>query len=392
MASAGTTVRRPGDPQRQGLRHAGRIVPGIVRGGWGRLSFHRTPTVEARPDPAGPPAVVEARALTKRFGRQPVLHDVTLTVRRGDIYGFLGRNGAGKTTTIRILLGLVHPTSGEAWVLGRRVGVGSPSWLRRVGVVLEQPGFYPNLTAYENLAIHARMLGLPMGRPDPIERALATVEMLPLARRLVRGFSQGERQRLALARALLSEPELLVLDEPTNGLDPYAIRDLRELLRRLNRERGVTLFVSSHILAEVQRLCTRIGIIHQGRVVEEIELTRLHRMSRRYLELEVTDPPRTAWLLENRLGITDYQVVDGGVVRIFDAPDPALVHERPEAISAALVQGGVGVRRLAYGQDSLEQHFIRLTGGAPGAVPASAGRAAPPPGEPAGVERKEGRR
>ncbi|HEY8498718.1 MAG TPA: hypothetical protein VIK90_05675, partial [Limnochordales bacterium] len=149
-------------------------------------------------------------------------------------------------------------------------------------------------------------------------------------------------------------------------------------------------FVSSHILAEVQRLCTRIGIIHQGRVVEEIELTRLHQMSRRYLELEVTDPPRTAWLLENRLGITDYQVIDGGVVRIFDAPDPALVHERPEAISAALVQGGVGVRRLAYGQDSLEQHFIRLTGGAPGADPASADRAAAPPGERAGAERKEG--
>ena len=319
----------------------------------------RRPATESRP-------VIEARAVTKRYGRQPVLHDVSLTVRRGDIYGFLGRNGAGKTTTIRILLGLVHPTSGEAWVLGHRVGVAPPSWLRRVGVVLEQPGFYPNLTAYENLALHARMLGLPTARPDPIERALATVELLPLARRLVRGFSQGERQRLALARALLSEPELLVLDEPTNGLDPYAIRDLRELLQRLNRERGVTLFVSSHILAEVQRLCTRIGIIHQGRVVEEIELTRLHQMSRRYLELEVTDPPRTAWLLENRLGITDYQVVDGGVVRIFDAPDPALVHERPEAISAALVQGGVGVRRLAYGQDSLEQHFIRLTGGPTG--------------------------
>ncbi|WP_404980537.1 ABC transporter ATP-binding protein [Carboxydichorda subterranea] len=278
-------------------------------------------------------------------------------------WSFLGRNGAGKTTTIRILLGLVHPTRGEAYLFGQRTYPGHQALLRRVGVVVEQPGFYPNLTAYENLALHARMLGLPEQRQDPVARALSLVGMDDMSSRLLKGFSQGERQRLALARALMHEPELLVLDEPTNGLDPYAIRDLRELLRRLHRERGLTIFISSHILAEVQKLCTRIGIIHEGRVVEEIGLTELRRRSRRYLEIEVTDAPKTAWVLENELGISDFLVIDASTVHVFDAPDPALLHEHPEAVTEALVRHGVGVRRMAFGQDSLEQHFIRVTGG-----------------------------
>ena len=234
-------------------------------------------------------SAIATHALTKRYRDVLAVDSLDLDVRRGEIYGFLGRNGAGKTTTIRMLLGLIQPSGGEVEVLGRRIVPGETGVFGRIGYLVESATAYPNLTVRENLDIQRRLTGAPLSS------IAETIDLLGLgayADRVSGKLSLGNKQRLALARALLHKPDLLMLDEPANALDPAGIVEVRELLRSLADERGVTVFMSSHILAEVAHLADRIGIVHEGRLIEECSREELAAKARSFTAEALTDQER----------------------------------------------------------------------------------------------------
>ncbi|HEY3339784.1 MAG TPA: ATP-binding cassette domain-containing protein [Propionicimonas sp.] len=238
--------------------------------------------------------VITTSGLTKRFGRLTAVADLDLEVRQGEIYAFLGRNGAGKTTTIRMILGLIRPTGGDVRVFGRPVRSSRPEWLRRVGCLVETASAYPNLTVRENLEVHRRLTRAPAAAvPEVIER----LGLGAAADRTAGKLSLGNKQRLALARALVHAPDLLVLDEPANALDPAGIVEIRGLLRSLADDHGTTVFVSSHILVEVAHLADRIGIVHDGRLVEELDRAALVAAARAFSAEQLTEQERADALL-----------------------------------------------------------------------------------------------
>jgi ABC-type multidrug transport system ATPase subunit len=259
-----------------------------------------TPTGQRSAGTGAEPSVVtgelaiQAVGVSKRYGQVRAVDGLDLAVRRGEIYGFLGRNGAGKTTTIRMVLGLIRPGRGTLRVLGHDVTRGSRDWLRRVGFLVESATAYPNLTVRENLSIQQRLTG---SRPAAVEHVIERLGLTPCADRPAGRLSLGNRQRLSLARALLHSPELLVLDEPANGLDPAGIVEVRGLLTELTRESGVTVFMSSHILAEVAHLADRIGIVHEGRLIEEAGRDALAERAHNYLRASFTEQQRAEALL-----------------------------------------------------------------------------------------------
>jgi ABC-2 type transport system ATP-binding protein len=296
---------------------------------------------------------VETTGLSKSYGPVRAVESVSLRVGRGEIYGFIGRNGAGKTTTIRALLGMIRPSAGSVRMLGEAVGPHGRGPWGQVGHLVEEPSAYPELTVRENLEIARRLQGLKGSAAT--SRAIERLGLGPYANRKAGVLSSGNLKRLGLARALLHAPELLVLDEPANGLDPAGVVEIRELLAGLVREQGVTVFMSSHILTEVDRLATRIGIIHQGSLIEEIEAGKLEELRSPRLEVEVRD-------LETALRA----LAGAGFEAI--AQDGALILTQAEAIAAPdrvatiLVNAGAAPTRLAVQQEDLEAHFLRLTG------------------------------
>lgn len=303
--------------------------------------------------------VVSAVDLTKRYGDVSALEHVNIQVHRGEIYGFLGLNGAGKTTTIRLLLGMVRPTSGFVDIVGARVGPRSESLWRRVGHMVESAAAYPELTVLENLE-HARRL-YDLRDPGSVARVIEHFGLREYASRKAGTLSLGNFQRLGLARALLHEPDLLVLDEPANGLDPAGVVEVRDLLRGLARERGVTVFMSSHILTEVDRLATRVGIIHRGRMLEELTAAELDRLRRRRLEIVARDLEGASRVLRGA-GLDPMAAGERDGARLELSEDRALEH--PDDIARLLVEAGVPPLRLAIEQEDIEEHFLRLTGAA----------------------------
>ncbi len=305
------------------------------------------------------PAVV-TRGLTKRFGRVSAVEDLDLLVRPGDRYGFLGPNGSGKTTTVRMLLGLVFATSGEIELLGRRIPRDAARVLPEVGALAEGPAAYPHLSARANLRLLdaagpqvaggplAEEVGARRSRRRRIEAALEEVGLAEVGRRPVRAYSLGMRQRLGLAAALLRGPRLLVLDEPTNGLDPRGIADVRDLLLRLN-ERGTTVFLSSHLLAEVEMFCTRVGVLDRGRLVAQDDLDALRGPTGRTL-VRVDDVAAGARALG--LSVDGRPAGDGDLV--LDATSVAEATER-------LVRAGVRVLEASPERRTLEQSVLELT-------------------------------
>lgn len=300
--------------------------------------------------------VIATRRLTKRFGDVLAVNGLDLDVRRGEVYGFLGRNGAGKTTTIRMLLGLIRPTAGEVRVLGGRIDAGSVSVFGRVGFLVETASAYPNLTVRENLDIQRRLSGAARESVgDVIER----LSLAPYADRRAGRLSLGNKQRLSLARALLHHPEVLVLDEPANTLDPAGIVEVRELLRSLADEEGVTVFMSSHILAEVAHLADRIGIVHDGRLLEELDRAELQAKARSFVTVGASDVARAQALLR-AAGFGRVEPHGAGALRVFEA------HGRAGEIARILVAAGMELDQLTPSQEDLEAYFLRLTGGAAG--------------------------
>jgi len=305
---------------------------------------------------ARPAAAIDARGLCKSYGTVDAVVDVSLQVRRGEIYGFLGRNGAGKTTTIRMLLGLVRPTAGAISILGSPLSTDREAALSQVGYLVEAASAYPNLTVRENLDIQKRLTGAPASAVDGVIGLLGLGEYRD--RRAGR-LSLGNKQRLSLARALVHSPQLLILDEPANGLDPAGIMEIRALLRGLVEERGVTVFMSSHLLDQVEHLADRVGIVHAGRLVEEVDTRSLRDGGRLGIEIDVDDVSRAERVLRDELGLTG--VLRSGEVSL-RVTDRSV---KPSAVARALVDAGVALERLLPVEEDLERHFLRLTGGDP---------------------------
>lgn len=300
--------------------------------------------------------VIETIDLTKTFGPVRAVDAVSLRVRQGEIYGFLGLNGAGKTTTIRALLGMIRPSAGSVQVLGQPVGPNGRGPWQRVGHMVETPAAYPELTVTENLEIARRLHGI--ADRAATTRAIQRLGIAPYANRKAGTLSTGNLQRLGLARALLHEPELLILDEPANGLDPAGVVEIRELLRNLARDQGVTIFMSSHILTEVDRLATRIGIIHQGRLIEELDTQQLRDLRSPRLSVQARD------LAAARAALTEAGFAVEATPRGLLLSEAHALGE-PDVVATILVQAGTPPTKLALEQEDLEDHFLRLTGAHP---------------------------
>lgn len=304
------------------------------------------------------PVVIQTQGLSKRYGHVLAIDAVDLHVNQGEIYGFLGRNGAGKTTTIRALLGMIRPSSGNVALFGEPIGpCGHGPW-RRVGHLVETPAAYPELTVRENLEVARRLHNL--ADRNATMRAIDQFGLAAYADRPARTLSMGNLQRLGLARALLHEPDLVLLDEPANGLDPAGVVEVREMLRALARDQGVTVFMSSHNLAEVDRLATRVGIIHAGRLIEELDMHELERRRARRLVVDARDRVAARAALDAAGYIVSIVDVDGSFV----LPERRAI-EAPDEVAQVLVAAGTPPIWLAVEQDDLEQHFLQLTGGAP---------------------------
>jgi len=295
--------------------------------------------------------IVETTELTKRLGRKTAVDRVDLRIGKGDIYGFLGPNGAGKTTTIRMLLGLMRPTSGDVRMFGKGLQQHKLSILKKVGSLVENPSYYGHLTAYENLEAVRRILDAPKRR---IDEALKLVRLDGEAHRPVRGFSLGMKQRLGIATALLGEPELLILDEPTNGLDPAGILEIRELIRRMPKDYGMTVLVSSHLLSEIEQTATQVGIIAGGKLIYQDSIASLRRRAQSSIRIAVDDPGKAL----AALGDPNY-----GAERTESGVRFRLTSN--EAVAAAverLVAADVAVYRVEESKTSLEEMFLELTG------------------------------
>jgi ABC-2 type transport system ATP-binding protein len=298
--------------------------------------------------------------LSKRYGRSVLAVDrVSLTVARGELYGFLGLNGAGKSTTIRMLLGMIAPTAGGAEVLGRPVRPDDRALWGRVGHLVDVATAYPELTVLENLDVARRLHGIR--DTGAVERVIDRLALGQYRDRRARALSLGNLQRLALARALLNRPDLLLLDEPANGLDPAGVIEVRDLLHELVERDGVTVFMSSHILAEVDLLATRVGIVHRGRLIEEMDSEALARHRDPRLEVGARDIDRAEAALR-AAGFAPRRSAD--TADRLELREPAAV-ESPELVAATLVAAGAAPTHLAIARDTLEDHFMRLTAGSP---------------------------
>lgn len=299
--------------------------------------------------------LIETKKLTKVYGEQVAVKGVDLHVKKGCIYGLLGRNGAGKTTIMKMILGLTPITSGEVDVFGRNIKGREKRVYPRIGAIIETPGFYPNLTGTENLEIFAKLRGT--ASPNAVKNALGVVGLPYKDKKLFSKYSLGMKQRLGIANAILHDPELLILDEPTNGLDPIGIAEMRDFIKRLSKERGKTILISSHILSEIALLADDIGIIDHGILLEESSMEELEKKNSRYILLQVSDIPKATLLLERQFHLKDYSVQNDQTLRLYDTSlDMA-------AVNKALMMQDVAVISSQFCNDTLEDYFKKITGG-----------------------------
>ncbi|BCZ44624.1 bacitracin ABC transporter ATP-binding protein [Clostridium gelidum] len=299
--------------------------------------------------------VIKASNITKIYKKHKVLDDLSINIKKGDIYGFVGKNGAGKTTMIRVLTGLVIQNEGQVELFGCSEEKDIIKERSRIGALIEAPALYLNMTAKENLELIKIQRGIPGTKC--IDETLRLVGLRDIKKKKTKNFSLGMKQRLGIAMALLSDPELLILDEPINGLDPIGIKEIRELLIKLNKERGTTIFISSHILSELTQICNRYGFINDGKLIEEITAGEFSDKCRSYLHLKISDSSDVSIILENELGIKDYEVFPDNILRVYDEFDG-------EKITLALAKHNIGVKEVMQMGESLEDYFTKLVGGA----------------------------
>lgn len=299
--------------------------------------------------------IIETKQLTKKYGEQTAVNSVSLHVKKGGIYGLLGRNGAGKTTIMKMILGLTSSTHGEVNVFGQNMKGREKQIYPRIGAMIETPGFYPNLTGTENLEIFAKLRGTAV--PNAVEHALKVVGLPYRDKKLFGKYSLGMKQRLGIANAIMHDPEILILDEPTNGLDPIGIAEIRDFMKQLSVEREKTILISSHILSEISLLADNIGIIDHGVLLEESSMAELEKKNRSYIILQVTDIPKAALILEREFNLKDYSVGEEQTLRLYDTTLDI------GNINKVLVMQNVTVISSGLYHDTLEDYFKKITGG-----------------------------
>lgn len=293
--------------------------------------------------------IVETKNLTKRFGKECAVAGINMHIRKGEIYGFLGMNGAGKTTTIRMLLGLMKPTFGSVQIFNQDLNKERISILQRVGSLVENPSYYPHLTAVENLEALRKIVNVPKSRIDEV---LELVRLTDAANKKVKGFSLGMKQRLGIAAALLHEPELIILDEPTNGLDPSGIIEMRNLIKSLP-DYGITVLISSHLLSEIDQIATTVGVVSKGELIFQDSIEAMRRLSNEKIRLRVSEP-KQAW--QTLLGYGMKVELSEGVVHLQEQSEQQVA----DAVSA-LVNNGFSVYRVEEEKRSLEDIFLEMT-------------------------------
>ncbi|WP_203362960.1 ABC transporter ATP-binding protein [Bacillus sp. REN10] len=299
--------------------------------------------------------IVKTNQLTKVFNGKEVVSGVNMHVKKGEIYGFLGPNGAGKTTVMKMLTSLMKPTSGEIEIFGERLTDTSYEVLKRMGTIIEYPIFYEKLTAKENLYLHCEYMGYYDKKA--IDRALDLVNLHNVNDKKVKDFSLGMKQRLGIARAITTKPELLILDEPINGLDPIGIKELRELFNMLCKEYGITLLVSSHILAEMEQMADTIGVIQNGKLIKEVSMQSINGEQTEYIEITVHDVQKAVYILDHQLGLKNYKIMNGKLIRIYD------MKATQQDISKALIMNDIEIESINKKHSSLEEYFLNLMNG-----------------------------
>ena len=299
--------------------------------------------------------IIKTKNLTKIYGTQKSVANLDLHVKKGRIYGLLGRNGAGKTTTMKMLVGLTKPSVGEIQIFGKQLNNNEKKILPRIGTLIESPGFYPNLTGTENLRIFATLRGVPTRHA--IKDALDLVGLPYGDKKLFSQYSLGMKQRLAIALAVMHDPELLILDEPINGLDPIGISEVRTFIRDLCDKRGKTILISSHILSEIALLADDIGIIDHGILIEEESLAELEKKSNRHVQFCISDSAQAAKILEYEFKETHFDIQDDHNLRLYNLELPI------GKIISAYVKNGIEVSEAHTCEESFEDYFKRVTGG-----------------------------
>ena len=298
--------------------------------------------------------LLSTQGLTKQYGRQKAVDHIDIHIKKGAIYGFIGRNGAGKTTTLKMISGLARPTDGEIIMFGYRGG-GLKNIRSRVSCLIEAPGVYGNLSAYDNLKIKCKLFGIQ--EKSYIPEILEMVGLNHVGKKKVKHYSLGMKQRLGIGLTLVGDPDLLLLDEPINGLDPQGIVVVRDTLLRLNEERNMTILVSSHILEELSKIATHYGIIHNGSLLQEMTKEELMKRCSERIEICLDEPKRAVPVLDE-MGFTNYQIVDKERIHIFERL------EESAGLNMELAKAGILVREIRITSEELEDYFLNLTGGA----------------------------
>ncbi len=299
------------------------------------------------------PYIIQTNQLTKTIAGKEIVSDVSLHVKKGEIYGFLGPNGAGKTSVMKMLTNLWKPTTGSVELFGETLTPKSYEVLKRMGSILEIPVFYEHLSGRENLRLHCEYMGFY--QHGSIEEAMEMLGLADAAGKLVRNYSLGMKERLGIARAILTKPELLILDEPTNGLDPAGMKQVRSLLKTLCLEYGITIMVSSHILSEIESIADTIGVIAHGRMKQETGMKEIEQMSLAYLELTVPDARKAAYVLSDKMGISNFRILENGEIRIYDTAVST------QELSKTLILNNVAVTSIGKKAGNLEEYFLKMT-------------------------------
>lgn len=299
------------------------------------------------------PYVLQTHRLTKTIGGKKIIEDVNLHIKKGEIYGFLGPNGAGKTTVMKMVTNLWKPTEGTIELFGMPLTPKSYEVLKRMGSIIEFPAFYDHMTGYQNLELHCAYMGYY--KHGSVEHVLELLGLKDAAGKKVKAYSLGMKERLGIARAILCKPEFLVLDEPTNGLDPAGMKQIRDLLKTLSNEYGTTIMISSHLLSEVESIADTIGIINHGKLTKEIGMDEIEQMNLAYIEVKVSNPKQAAFLLSDKLGISNFKIAGDGEIRIYDTK------VSPQELSKFFAFSDVEVSALGKKTESLEDYFLKMT-------------------------------
>lgn len=299
--------------------------------------------------------ILTTNHLTKQIGTETIVSDLNMHIAKGEIYGFLGPNGAGKTTVMKMITNQWKPTSGDIVLFGEKLLPDSYSFLKRMGSMIEFPVFYNDLTAEENLKLHCEYMGYYS--PDSVEKAMSLLSLSDNKGKKVKEFSLGMKQRLGIARAVLTKPEFLVLDEPTNGLDPAGMKQFRDLFRMLCKEYEMTILISSHLLSEIESLAHTIGIIHKGRLVKEISMKELTDKGLEYLEIKTSEITRATYVFTECLNIFNFKVLNNNLIRVYTKEATS------REIMKALTENQIEIQGFHSQTESLEEYFLKVTGG-----------------------------